>query len=295
VDASDLRPTARPSSERERSEHGEGSGGTPTLEFAEGVPYDRYVHASTLHSLQQTLSDDTGEMSFLMISQVMELYFGLTRYELREVQRLLREDDVWGTLLPLRRAALHIEALNAGWHGLRWMTPADFNRFRGLLGDASGFQSAMYRQLEFLLGLKTASLIRPFRRQPDVHAELAGALRSPSLWDDVIALLARQGHDIPADLLHRDFTEEHRSHPAVEAAWVEIYRDAGPDNHLRLLGEALTEVAEQFGDWRYQHLKSVQRAMGAKAGSGGSEGLGWLQRSMARVVFPELWSARTFM
>jgi tryptophan 2,3-dioxygenase len=128
-----------------------------------------------------------------------------------------------------------------------------------------------------------------------VHAELAGALRSPSLWDDVIALLARQGHDIPADLLHRDFAEEHRSHPAVEAAWVEIYRDAGPDNHLRLLGEALTEVAEQFGDWRYQHLKSVQRAMGAKAGSGGSEGLGWLQRSMARVVFPELWSARTFM
>ncbi|GAA2139859.1 tryptophan 2,3-dioxygenase [Actinomadura napierensis] len=291
--STDLASSIRPASERERAERAAASGGEPTLAFTERVPYDAYVRADTLHTLQRTLSDDPGEMSFLVISQVMELYFGLVHHELREVQRLLRADDVWGALLPARRAALHLDGLNAGWQCLRWMTPADFNRFRDLLGEGSGFQSAMYRRLEFLLGLKTASLIRPFRRQPAVHAELAAALRAPSVWDDVVALLARAGHDIPADLLGRDFSDEHQPHPAVEAAWVEIYGDAGPGNHLRLLGEALTAISEGFGDWRHRHLASVRRAMGAKAGTGGSNGVQWLRRSLDREVFPELWSART--
>lgn len=293
-------PPANPSAVRpvdadERAARAAANAGEPTLEFGDRVPYDAYVHASTLHSLQRTLSDDPGEMSFLMVSQIMELYFGLTRHELRETQRLLRADQVWEAVAPLRRAALHLEGLNASWQTLRWMTPADFNRFRNLLGEGSGFQSAMYRHLEFTLGIKTPSLIRPFRRQPDVYAELEQTLHAPSLWDDVIALLARAGHDIPAELLTRDVADEHEPHPAVEAAWVAIYRTNTPDNHLRLLGEALTEVAEQFGDWRYKHLKAVQRTMGAKVGSGGSAGLAWLQRSMARVVFPEIWSARTSM
>ena len=118
---------------------------------------------------------------------------------------------------------------------------------------------------------------------------------APSLWDDVLALLARHGHDLPADLLDREFTAEHQPHADVEAAWVRIYAEPGSENHLRMLGEALTEVAVQFGDWRQHHVEAVQRTMGAKVGSGGSAGLAWLQRSMARVVFPELWSARTVM
>ncbi|WP_062437094.1 tryptophan 2,3-dioxygenase [Herbidospora daliensis] len=271
------------------------NGGNPTLEFADGLPYDVYVHADTLHSLQQTISKDPGEMSFLMVSQIMELYFGLTCFELREAQRLLREDDVWGAIAPLRRATLDVEGLNAAWRGLDWMTPADFNRFRDQLGEASGFQSAMYRHLEFLLGLRSASLLRPFHRQPEVYAALQATLREPSLWDDVIAALARQGFGIPADLLGRDVTIEHEGHPAVEAAWVEIYREHAPGDRLWALGEALTALADGFGDWRWQHLKAVQRTMGEKAGSGGSAGANWLRRSMARVVFPELWSARTLV
>ena len=136
------------------------------------VPYDAYVQASALHRMQHPLSSDPGEMSFLMVSQIMELYFGLTCHELRETQRLIRADQIWEALAPLRRAKLHLEGLNAAWQGLRWMSPADFNRFRNLLGEASGFQSAMYRQLEFLLGLRDPTLIRPFRRQTDVYAEL---------------------------------------------------------------------------------------------------------------------------
>ncbi|MEV4411946.1 tryptophan 2,3-dioxygenase family protein [Catellatospora sp. NPDC049609] len=288
-------PAVRPATAAERAARAEANGGEPTLEFAQRTPYEAYVHADTLHTLQQTLSKDPGEMSFLMISQVMELYFGLVRFELRETQRLLGEDDVYGALAPLRRTALHLDGLNAAWQTLRWMTPADFNRFRNLLGEGSGFQSAMYRHLEFLLGLKTASLIRPFKRQDEVYHALLATLNGPSVWDDVIALLARRGHDIPADLLSRDFAQEHEPHPAVEAAWVAIYADESPDNHLRLLGEALTEVADRFDDWRHKHLKAVARTMGAKVGSGGSNGYAWLQRSMARTVFPELWSARTHM
>ncbi|MEU8298008.1 tryptophan 2,3-dioxygenase family protein [Micromonospora sp. NPDC048909] len=290
-----LTAAVRPITPQQRAATAARNGGGPTLEFAEQVPYDAYTHASTLHRLQQPLSDDPGEMSFLMVSQIMELYFGLTRHELIEAQRLLRADQVWEALAPLRRAGLHLEGLNAAWRGLRWMTPADFNRFRDLLGDASGFQSAMYRHLEFLLGLRDPALIRPFRRQTEVYAELGATLAAPSLWDDVIALLARRGFDLPAELLSRDVSVEHQPEPQVEAAWVRIYADSGPENDLRLLGEALTEVAEQFGDWRWQHVKAVQRTMGAKVGSGGSAGLAWLQRSMARVVFPELWSARTNM
>ncbi|HEY0698562.1 MAG TPA: tryptophan 2,3-dioxygenase family protein [Micromonospora sp.] len=285
----------RPLTAEERAARAAANAGEPTVDFADRVPYDTYVHASTLHRLQQPVSDDPGEMSFLVASQIMELYFGLVCFELRETRRLLDDDQVWPALAPLRRAAGHLDGLNASWQTLRWMTPADFNRFRNLLGEGSGFQSAMYRQLEFLLGLKTASLVRPFRRQPAVHADLLRTLHEPSLWDAVLALLARHGHDIPAELLRRDFSVEHEAHPAVEAAWVEIYRQNVPDNHLRQLGEALTEVAERFGDWRHRHLRAVQRSMGAKAGSGGSAGLAWLERAMAKLVFPELWSARTFM
>jgi tryptophan 2,3-dioxygenase len=300
VEQTDLRApmvtaAVRPVTPQQRAARAARNGGEPTLEFAERVPYDAYVRASTLHGLQQPLSEDPGEMSFLMVSQIMELYFGLTCYELRHAQRELRANRIWDALPALRRAALHLEGLNAAWQGLRWMTPADFNRFRNLLGEGSGFQSAMYRQLEFLLGLRDPALIRPFRRQTEVHAELTAALAAPSLWDDVVALLARRGFDLPGELLDRDVAVEHEPHPAVEAAWVRIYADGGPDNHLRLLGEALTEVAERFGDWRWHHIKAVQRTMGAKVGSGGSAGLAWLQRSMARVVFPELWSARTAM
>ncbi|WP_431727671.1 tryptophan 2,3-dioxygenase [Verrucosispora sp. TAA-831] len=299
MEQTELRPgtraAVRPVTGRQRAARAARNGGEPTLEFAERVPYDAYVQASTLHRLQQPLSDDPGEMSFLMVSQIMELYFGLTCHELRDAARLLRDDRVWESLAPLRRAALHLEGLNAAWRGLRWMTPADFNRFRNLLGEGSGFQSAMYRHLEFQLGLRDPALIRPFRRQTEVHAELTAGLATPSVWDEVVALLARHGHELPADLLERDVAVEHEPHPAVEAAWVRIYADPGPDNHLRLLGEALTEVAEEFGDWRHHHIKAVQRTMGAKVGSGGSAGLAWLQRSMARVVFPELWSARTAM
>ncbi|MBU2663808.1 tryptophan 2,3-dioxygenase [Actinoplanes bogorensis] len=286
--------TVRPTTAEERDARVARNGGAPTLEFGRRVPYDSYVHASTLHTLQRPLSGDPGEMSFLVVSQIMELYFKLVRHELELARDHVRADEIWPALAPLRRAALHLEGLNAAWQTLRWMTPADFNKFRDLLGEGSGFQSAMYRHVEFLLGLRTASLIRPFRGS-DAFDDLTAALHRSSLWDEVILLLARQGHDLKPELLDRDVAVEHEADPSVAEAWVRVYRDPGPGNHMRMLGEALTEVADRFGDWRYLHLKAVQRTMGAKSGSGGSNGLAFLQRSMSRPVFPELWTSRTEM
>ena len=284
----------RPTTAAERDLRAAQNGGRPTLEFGTRVPYDSYVHASTLHSLQQPLSGDPGEMSFLVVSQIMELYFNLIRHELVQARDHVRADQIWAALTPLRRAALHLEGLNAAWQTLRWMTPGDFNRFRDLLGEGSGFQSAMYRHVEFLLGLRNAALIRPFKGSAG-YDDLTAALHEPSLWDEVIALLGRHDFDIKPEALDRDRTVEHEADPSVAAAWVRVYRDTGPDNQLRMLGEALTEVADQFGDWRYKHLRTVLRTMGSKPGTGGSAGVAWLQRSMSRTVFPELWTARTEM
>lgn len=259
------------------------------------ISYDTYVHAGTLRTLQHPLTKDPGEMSFLVVSQVMELYFGLLRFELREVQRQLRDGDARRALAPLRRTELDLEGLNAAWRGLSWMTPVDFERFRAALGGASGFQSAMYRHLEFLLGLKSEAVVRPFHHDPDVHGELLDALRAPSVWDDVLALLASRGFDIPDEVLRADRTRDHVPHPAVTAAWVAIYHDDRPDNDLRALGEALTDVAERFDEWRQRHLVAVRRTMGAKPGTAGTAGSAYLTRALDRLVFPELWTARTEM
>ncbi|MFC4118870.1 tryptophan 2,3-dioxygenase [Nonomuraea zeae] len=286
--------TVRPTSAGERAERARMSGGMPTLEFEREIPYDAYVRTDVLHSLQRPLSDAPGEMSFLVITQVMELYFKLIAFELSAAQESLRAGQVRDAAGALRRTALHLEGLNGSWRGLRWMTPADFNKFRDQLGEASGLQSGMYRLVEFRLGLKNEALLRPFRRGPKWEA-LHRAFAEPSVWDDAVALLARRGHDVPGEVLGRDFRAEYEPQESVERAWVEVYAAGPAGDDLRALGDALAEVSERFGDWRYQHVAAVRRSMGAKPGSGGSNGLAWLERSMARVVFPELWSARTHM
>ena len=266
----------------------------PKVDFEDTTPYDAYVRASTLAGLQRTATDEPGEYMFLVCSQIMELYFNLIAYEWRTAQRFLREDDLSEALVALRRANDHFTALNASWISFRWMTPPDFNAFREALGEASGFQSFLYRHLEFLLGFKDPALLRPHKNVAgDHYAELLAAFEAPSLYDDVLRYLARQGYAIPAEILDRDLSATYEAHDGVEDAWVELYGATGRTDPLRQLAEALTDAAQQFSDWRYWHLMAVRRAMGAKGGTGGSAGLSWLERSLQRQAFPELWSART--
>lgn len=271
------------------------TGGEPILEFAESTPYDDYVGTRTLHALQTPVTDVPAERAFLVTTQVMELYFGLLRAEWEGAQRSLRSDDIDGALAALSRSVLHFEALNAAWRPLTWLTPSEFNQFRDALGEASGFQSYAYRHVEFLLGLKQAARIRPHKRTPGVYADLERALNSPSLYDDVLAFLARRGLPLGEDTYRRDFSLEYEPSAEVEAAWCAVYGDPRPSNSLFQLACVLTDIAGAFTTWRHRHLMAVKRAMGAKVGSGGSPGLVWLERSLAREVFPELWSARTIV
>ncbi|MFH8775423.1 tryptophan 2,3-dioxygenase family protein [Streptomyces sp. NPDC017958] len=265
---------------------------TPHLDFAGTTPYEDYVRADVLTHLQHTLSDDPGEMVFLVTTQVMELWFTVIVHEWETAAKALRSDDVPTAVAALKRSVRELEALNSSWKPLGQLTPAQFNSYRSALGEGSGFQSAMYRRMEFLLGEKSASMLVPHRGAPRVHAELEKALHEPSLYDEVVRLLARRGHAIPESVLHRDVAQRYETSDAVEAAWTEIY--SGDQNaELARLGEALSDVAELVWRWRNDHLVATRRAMGAKPGTGGSAGVAWLEKRAGKNVFPELWTARS--
>ncbi|MFE9418987.1 tryptophan 2,3-dioxygenase family protein [Streptomyces griseofuscus] len=267
---------------------------TPHLDFAGTTPYEDYVRADLLTHLQHTLSDDPGEMVFLVTTQVMELWFTVLVHEWETAAKALRSDDVPTAIAALKRSVRELEALNASWTPLAGLTPAQFNSYRAALGEGSGFQSAMYRRLEFLLGEKSASMLVPHRGAHRAHAELEKALHEPSLYDEVLRLLARRGHAIPAEVLDRDVAQRHEPVAAVEQVWTEIY-SGDQDGELVRLGEALTDVAELVWRWRNDHLVATRRAMGSKTGTGGSAGVAWLEKRVRKNVFPELWTARSYV
>ncbi|MGW8883083.1 tryptophan 2,3-dioxygenase family protein [Streptomyces sp. NPDC055749] len=266
---------------------------TPHLDFAGTTPYEDYVQADVLTHLQHLRSDDPGEMVFLVTTQVMELWFTVIVHEWETAAHALREDRIPVARDALKRSVRELEALNASWTPLAGLTPAQFNSYRGALGEGSGFQSAMYRRMEFLLGDKSASMLVPHRGAPRVYAELEKALHEPSLYDEVLALLARRGHAVPQSVLGRDLAQKYEPSAEVEAVWARIY--ANPDQHDELvrLGEALTDVGELVWRWRNDHLVATRRAMGSKTGTGGSAGVAWLEKRATKNVFPELWTARS--
>ncbi|MET8674023.1 tryptophan 2,3-dioxygenase family protein [Streptomyces albidoflavus] len=282
---------------------------TPNLDFAGTTPYEDYVQADVLTHLQHLRSDDPGEMVFLVTTQVMELWFTVIVHEWETASAALRRDDIPTALDALKRSLREMAALNESWRPLSGLTPAQFNSYRGSLGEGSGFQSAMYRRMEFLLGDKSASMLVPHRGAPRVHAELEKALHEPSLYDEVLRLLARRGHPIPAEALDRDLTQKYEPSREVEAVWTAVYgaQEIGPaagqgapadgpaaaDPELLRLGEVLTDVAELVWRWRNDHLTATRRAMGAKTGTGGSAGVAWLEKRAGKTVFPELWTARS--
>ncbi|MYV55419.1 tryptophan 2,3-dioxygenase [Streptomyces sp. SID3212] len=266
---------------------------TPHLDFAGTTPYEDYVQADVLTHLQHPLSDDPGEMVFLVTTQVMELWFTVIVHEWETASRALREDRIQVAVDALKRSVRELEALNASWKPLGQLTPAQFNSYRSALGEGSGFQSAMYRRMEFLLGDKSASMLVPHRGAPRVHAELEKALHEPSLYDETLRLLARRGLPVPGAVVERDLSRKYEPSPEVEQVWAGIYADADQHTELIRLGEALTDVGELVWRWRNDHLVATRRAMGSKTGTGGSAGVAWLEKRATKNVFPELWTARS--
>jgi tryptophan 2,3-dioxygenase len=269
---------------------------TPRLEFgAPTTPYAAYAGIDTLHSLLKPRTGFSAERSFIVATQVMELLFGLLRHEWTQAQRALRADELPEAMAALRRGIGAQDVLTGSWDLLATMTPGEFDSFRGALGEASGFQSYTYLHLEFLLGNKSASVLRLYAGSPQVHADLAAALLAPSLYDDVLAVLQRRGllisaSDRPGDG-DGDPGAPYVARAEVEEAWRAVYADEA-HRELALLAELLLDVAERVTRWRQRHLSAVKRTMGSKPGTGGSSGLAWLRKAADQDVFPELWTVR---
>jgi tryptophan 2,3-dioxygenase len=274
------------------------TGGTPVLDIAAysnvaSTPFIDYLNGDILHTLQQPRSDEPDEMTFITMAHVMELNFKLMSYELLRAQAALRRDDLDEACLIFARGVRVLELLAQVWSVVSTITPRGYLGFRDHLGVGSGFESFMYRHLEFLLGNKQPRMLAPHRHVPDVHRMLEETLRAPSVYDDAIALLHRRGYAIDEAALDRDWAEPYESNASVRAAWQRVYREQLPDHELYRFAEALVDLADRFKVWRYRHYVSVERLIGSKPGTGGTSGIGWLKQILDHNFFPELWEARS--
>jgi tryptophan 2,3-dioxygenase len=224
---------------------------------------------------------------------VAELWMKLIIHELREAIARLRADDIDTTLKILARIKQVQRQLFEQWGVLETLTPSEYMEFRPVLGASSGFQSLQYRVLEFLLGNKNADMLKLFEHDPAAKDSLLKALSEPSLYDEFLRYLARRGHSVPQELIDRDVTQAHKRAAGLVPVFKRIYenaKDFWPEYHL---AEQLVDIEESFQLWRYRHMKTVERIIGFKRGTGGSSGVAFLKKALELTFFPELIDVRT--
>jgi tryptophan 2,3-dioxygenase len=259
------------------------------------LSYGDYLQLDLLLSAQKPLTAEHDEMLFIIVHQVSELWMRLMRHELDGVLQCVQRDNLDPSFKMLSRINRVQAQLMTVWDVLSTMTPFDYSAFRNALGRASGFQSVQYRMIEFMLGNKHPEMIQVHQRDAGQYAALKRALVAPSLYDEVLRLLSRRGYGIPAELLSRDFSSAYVPHKQVTGAWLNVYHNAEKDWDLYELAERLIEVDHRFQLWRFQHMKTVERIIGYKPGTGGTGGVSYLEKALKLRFFPELWEARTAM
>jgi tryptophan 2,3-dioxygenase len=264
-------------------------------DLGSSLSYGEYLQLERLLDAQRPLTGEHDEMMFILVHQTAELWMRLFLHELGGVLQCVRRDHLGPSFKMLRRIARVQDQLTATWDVLATMTPADYSAFRNSLGRSSGFQSLQYRLLEFTIGNKHPDLIAVHQRDPAAHALLTDALESPSLYDEVLALLSRRGYGIPEDYLARDFREPYRASKQVAGAWLMVYHNKEQDWDLYELAERLLDMDHKFQLWRYHHMKTVERIIGYKRGTGGTGGVSYLAKALELKFFPELWQIRTSM
>ena len=262
-------------------------------DFSQAMSYGDYLALDQLLSAQHPRSTEHNEMLFIIQHQTSELWMKLALYELRAALTAVQQDRLPPAFKMLARVSRILEQLVQAWNVLATLTPSEYSAMRAQLGASSGFQSAQYRQLEFLLGNKNARLLEPFAHRPDLLDPIRAALAAPSFYDAVVMLLARRGLPIAPARLAADWTQPTRHDASVEAAWLTIYRD--PERHWDLyeMAEELVDLEDAFRQWRFRHATTVERIIGAKPGTGGTGGVSYLRRMLDVVLFPELWQVRT--
>jgi tryptophan 2,3-dioxygenase len=263
-------------------------------DLTQSLSYSQYLNLDKLLDAQRPLSAHHDEMLFIIIHQVSELWMKLCLHELNATIDHVRRDDLGPTFKMLARVSTIQQQLLQAWDVLATITPSDYSAFRNTLGRSSGFQSPQYRLLEFLIGNKHAESIKVFKSDPVAYEALERALRAPSLYDEVLRLLSRRGL-MPAENVERDFTLPYEASKQAAAAWLSVYHNSEKEWDLYELAEALVDLDYKFQLWRFTHMKTVERIIGYKRGTGGTGGVSYLTKALELKFFPELWTIRTSM
>lgn len=263
------------------------------MSFAGRMSYGDYLHLDSVLDAQEPLSKAHDELLFIIQHQTSELWMKLAIHEIQATLAAIREDRLEPAFKMLSRVARIFEQLTGAWDVLRTMTPSDYTEFRASLGQSSGFQSWQYRAIEFLAGNRNAAMLKPHEHRPEIAAKLDEILAAPSLYDEALLLLARNGFDIGDEATRSDWRETRAENPKVLDAWKVVYRD--PTKHWMLyeLAEKLVDFEDYFRRWRFNHVTTVERIIGLKRGTGGTAGVSYLRRMLEVVLFPELWTVRT--
>ncbi len=257
--------------------------------------YTGYLRLDRLLDAQVPLSDPPhhDEMLFIVQHQVTELWIKLVIHEIEAAMAKLRADDLPPAVKMLARVKHIQNQMYNQWMVLDTLTPSEYAQFRKVFGRASGFQSPQYRLLEFLLGNRNRSVLKVYEQQPEWHARLEQALEERGLFDEFLAHLARAGLPVPKQVLERDFSRVRGENDEVVAVLKSIYEQPRTQWGHYEMCEALVDIANNFQFWRFHHMKTVERIIGHKRGTGGSSGVQFLRRALEYEFFPELIRVRT--
>ncbi|MFJ8235113.1 tryptophan 2,3-dioxygenase [Ureibacillus sp. NPDC094379] len=262
-------------------------------DFKQDMTYSEYLQLDQVLSSQKLLSNHHDEMLFVIIHQVSELWMKLILHEMRSAILAIQQNKMQPAFKMLSRVSKIQSQIIQGWDVLATMTPSEYLEFRDKLGKASGFQSYQYRLIEFTLGYKTKHILKIYEKDAVLSKLLHEAHKAPSIYDVSIQALARQGLPVNKDLLNRDFSITYSGDETVAAAWKEVYLNVNKYWDLYQLGEKLVDIEDWLQQWRFRHMKTVERIIGFKVGTGGSSGVNYLKKVLDHRFFPELWDLRT--
>ncbi len=265
------------------------------LDFSGSMSYGDYLSLDRILTAQHPRSPDHNEMLFIIQHQTSELWMRLMLVELNGALDAIRGDNLQLSFKMLARVSRIFEQLVQAWNVLATLTPSEYSAMRPYLEASSGFQSYQYRQLEFMLGNKNPQMLQPHAHRADLYAATKAVMQAPSLYDEVIRLLARRGLVIDAERLERDWTGPTVANDSVGQAWLKIYADPATYWDLYQMAEELVDLEDAFKQWRFRHVTTVERIIGAKQGTGGTNGAAYLKKMLDTVLFPELWSVRTLL
>ncbi|WP_135213428.1 tryptophan 2,3-dioxygenase [Vitreimonas flagellata] len=261
--------------------------------MSQDITYGQYLGLKELLGAQRPLTGEHDELLFVILHQTMELWMKQTLHEIAAAQHEIRDGNLVPAYKNLARVSRIQAVMTQTWDILSTMTPADYLNFRAALGTSSGFQSAQFRTLEYRLGMRDPSFLKFQPEGSDERRAMEDAFAAPSLYDDVLAQLAKAGFDIPKGAYERPEGTPYVESEAVEAAWLTVYRDVETYWPFYQLAEKLIDLDDALLVWRHKHVVTVERIIGRKRGTGGTDGVSYLQQTLTRRAFPEIWSLRT--